>query len=91
MAKELNTTVKPHSKPMMNSMKPPLPSVLSAALLAAAFLDWVDASSIFLETAWRRVFMSVTVWVMGAMFFSKACAVAALACNNDSILAVVSL
>ena len=91
MANELSTTVKPQSKPMMKSMKPPLPSVLSPAVLAAVFLDWVETSSIFLETANSRDFMSVTVCVMGAMFFSMACAVAALACNSDSIFAVVSL
>jgi hypothetical protein len=39
MANELSTTVKPQSKPMMKSMKPPLPSVLSPAVLEAVFLD----------------------------------------------------
>ena len=91
MAKELSTTVKPHSRPMMNRMKPLLPSVLSALAAEVVFLAGEDTSSIFLDTACKRDFISVTACEIGLICFYMAFAVAAFDCNKDSILVAVSL
>ena len=90
MANELRTTVKPHIKPIMKIMNPPLPSVLSLALEAAVFLDWLEASSIFLDTACNLALKSDTVCVMGIRLFSRFSVVVAFADNMASILAMVS-